>query len=90
MCGGGSASGDSRWQSRVGVVVYVAADQLGFEFLGMQNYSKWRFIMYVDFWLCRSVLQIVFCICKCVCNRVGLDKFFDLDLIGVRFRRNGL
>ena len=36
------------------------------------------------------MLQIVFCIYKCVCNRVGLDNFFDLDLIGVGFRWNGL
>ena len=35
-------------------------------------------------------VAIVFCICKCLCNRVGLDKFFDLDLIGVGFRWNGL
>ena len=26
----------------------------------------------------------------CICNWVGLDKFFDLDLIGVGFRWNGL
>ena len=32
----------------------------------------------------------MFCICKCVCNWVGLDKFFDLDLIGVGFRWNWL
>ena len=32
----------------------------------------------------------MFSICKCVCNRVGLYKFFDLDFIGVRFRWNGL
>ena len=46
--------------------------------------------MNVDFWLCRFVLQIMFCICKCVCNQLGLDKFFYMDLIGVEFRWNGL
>ena len=36
MCGDESAYGGSIWQSRVGVVICVVVDWLGFEFLGMQ------------------------------------------------------
>ena len=36
MCGDESTYGGSKWQSRVGVVVCVVVDWLGFEFLGMQ------------------------------------------------------
>ena len=74
MCGDESAYGGSRWKSKVDMVVCVVVDWLGFEFLGMQICDANR-VLYMF---------------TCVCNRVGLDKFFDLDLIGVGFRWNGL
>ena len=72
MCGGGSACGDLGRRFRVGVAICVVTNQLMVVPDGSLGWV-WLFVwLWIgvgsNFWECKSVLQIVFCICKlCMC-----------------------